>query len=128
MSFLKGAVRIKNNPLKIFLCVLLCTALVVCSIVNGEGAVLYLDSFLQMATTDNNLIIVSGDNENLGENGTIYNITGYGGGGYVNASANITPTDIETLKEQAKHLYKNYTKAGDIKETHMGVIFADAFT
>lgn len=114
------AVKIKNNSLKSFLCIIICTALVLCSVVKGEGAVIYLNSLMQGKTTNNNSVEYFENAEKTGNINEIYNITGYGGGGYINASASITPADIETLKEQAKLLYKNYTKAGSIKETHMG--------
>jgi stage II sporulation protein P len=59
-------------------------------------------------------------NESSDSYGELYSVTGYAGGSYIGVSGNTTPTDIEALKEQAEKLFENYTKAGNIKETHMG--------
>ncbi len=50
----------------------------------------------------------------------VYISTGYSSGSYKSAAVSSTPTDIKTLKKQAEELFKNYTKAGNIKETQMG--------
>lgn len=49
-----------------------------------------------------------------------YGISGYGGGAYAVSTVTETPTDIETLKEQAKKEFENYKKSGDIEEKTMG--------
>lgn len=107
----------KNDGLKTFICLILCVSLVVFSLCEGERAVVFASSLISGENASVSINIHSDDNAVYDD---IYSVTGYGGGGYVNASASITPTDIEALKSQAKKLFKNYTKAGNIKETYMG--------
>lgn len=110
----------KNNGLKTLFCLVLCVSLIACTLLKGES----IGAFVSNIVADvNGLNGQSGFYESKGSGNfysEIYAITGYGGGSYVNASVSTTPTDIETLKKQAEELFKSYTKAGDIKETHMG--------
>lgn len=110
----------KNNGFKTFLCLALCISLVVCTLLRGEN----VGTFVSNVVADINRLNSQNGFYESKESGIsyseIYEITGYGGGSYVNASVSTTPTDIETLKKQAEELFENYTKAGNIKETHMG--------
>lgn len=107
----------KQNGIKTFFCLLLCASLVICSFCGGNEVGSAVSRFLGYSVDNDSAEQMNIDSQHDNE---IYFITGYGGGGYVNASADVTPTDIETLKSQAKALFENYSKAGNIKETHMG--------
>lgn len=109
-----------NNFFKTVFCLALCVTLVVCTLLKGERVgvlVSNVASDINKINSQNGFFEV---NEGGNSDSEMYVVTGYGGGSYVNASSNITPTDIETLKKQAEELFENYTKAGDIKEIHMG--------
>lgn len=110
----------KNNGLKSFVCLVLCVTLVVASLCVGDSVGSFTDGVLAGLFGFNTSTASVSLNESGNSLGEMYSVTGYAGGSYVSASSNTTPTDIETLKEQAQKLFENYTKAGSIKETHMG--------
>lgn len=110
----------KNNVLKTFLCMSLCITLVVCTLTKGENAGGFLSSLMSHIFTAREQSGFYEYQQSANTEGEVYSITGYGGGSYVSAGVSATPTDIDVLKKQAEKLVKNYTKAGNIKETHMG--------
>ncbi len=99
---------IKASFIKSFLCLTLCVALIWGSINFGQYVSASSDGFF-------------GELNNSDSNENLFNITGFGGGGYQGVQVSATPTDIETLKKQTEKLYKNYKKTGTVKEQKMGV-------
>ncbi len=109
----------RNNGLKGVLSFGLCAVLLVCSIYGGDFFGVATGFLFEKLSTNEEINAALITNGNFTQSEKIYSISGYGGGGYANAVSN-TPTDIETLKTQAKAQYKNYKKSGDIKEQQMG--------
>ncbi len=109
----------KSNFLKFALSLALCVSILWCSVsFGGKVGDGVSDAFRYFCGEP----FVSASSGALGSFGGeyVYSATGYAGGDYQSEIVNTTPTDIETLKKQAEALFKNYTKAGDIKETQMG--------
>lgn len=105
---------------KRLLCFGLCASLVACALTKGGDVAVCVSGVLSrvcFATEQRGFY-----DSNLGANndGELYSITGYGGGSYAGVAVNATPADIGAMKAQAEQLFEGYTKAGNIKETHMG--------
>lgn len=102
----------KNGGLKNMICVVLCFCLLLYFIFNGEVMAFSVCRLLGgFEYNGASSTVVSGD---------AFSVTGYGGGAYANTSAGDAPADVEVLKRQAESVFKNYTRAGSIKETKMG--------
>ncbi len=112
---------LRNKNAKGFLCVMICAILVLGSFCGGDYVAALTGkafAFISDLSSQTSHLAVNGSGKLY--NRDYYNIEGYGGGAYVSSVVNETPTDIETLKEQACELYKNYKKSGDIEEKQMG--------
>lgn len=104
----------KYKGFKTLFCFFLCCALVLGSVLSGEKTGAFVSGILAcFSPRINNISPVSSGNN-------VYSIIGYGGGGYADASASNTSSDIEQMKRQAEKVFKNYTKAGNIEEVQMG--------
>ncbi len=106
--------------LKCVLCVTLCVAVLWGSVSLGDNIGVAVNSAI--TSLYNKDYQTASVKQTFGSNSdnSIYSATGYGGGGYTSAAVSNTPTDIAVLKNQAQEVFKNYTKAGVIKEIQMG--------
>ncbi len=108
---------IKGEKIKGLLCIVLCFSLIALTLIKGEGIGVLTNAlysrYESIKPKGDNAVGVSNENDSQV-------ITGFGGGGYESVNVNTTPTDIETLKAQAREQYKNYKKTGDILEKSMG--------
>ena len=110
----------KNEGLKVMLCLLVCVSLLVATVVCGDSVGLAVSDAVSLLG-DMNLDEISITVNSVGADERISSITGYGGGSYASSSAvHSTSADMEALKEQAQKLFENYTRAGKIKEVQMG--------
>ncbi len=108
---------LKGDFIKNFLCIALCISLVAFSLANGElfGAFaneLYFKCRNIKPEYNSEKVNQTSQTEQI--------ITGFSGGGYESVNVNTAPTDIETLKAQAREQYKNYKKTGTTLEKKMG--------
>ncbi len=110
----------KNSLIKSFTCVIFCFLLIIGTVLNKP----YISTCSQKVFSQLSSLPGSLGSVTVGaqpsENEDVYNITGYGNGGYTSFVDTNTPTDIEELKKQAEELFKGYTKAGSIKTVQMG--------
>lgn len=117
---MKRGDAMKNSFLKSFFCVALCVSFVVLTFTSGEkigeltkDTISDMSSFYEQSPQPKPFFATDSKCD-------AYQVTGYAGGSYVGAFSGNVPTDIEFLKVQAEKLFKNYTKAGSIKEVQMG--------
>ncbi len=108
----------RNKGVKGLLSFGLCAVLLCCSIAGGDFFGKATGIFFEKFSNNKEINAVIGANGAFAE-GDVFSVSGYGGGGYAGAVSN-TPTDIETLKSQAREQYKNYKKSGNIQEQQMG--------
>ena len=110
----------KNSFINSFLCLIVCFALVSSVVYGGDyisGKVIGIISDLFSLKSDFQSADLSMNNAFNSDSSTTFSPSGFGGGGYnVSVSKNGTPADIITLMEEAKGVYKNLKKTGDIKE------------
>lgn len=105
--------KVISNNLKSFFCILMCFLLVWGTVCFGKTPA----RLIQSALTDGGKGTTELSCEPVNKQVLV---TGYGGGSYSDYATGNTPTDIEELKKEAKALYKNYKKSGDIQETNLG--------
>ncbi len=114
------SVKKKNDFLKAVLSIMMCVVVLWGSVSCGDTIGESINNIFLMLSEYNSKTASLNINESYASLECVYSATGYGGGAYKSAAVSNTPTDIEALKKQAKELFKNYTKAGTIKETQMG--------
>ncbi len=108
---------LKGEKIKGLICLVLCFSLIALTLIKGESVSVLTNEVYSRYEN----IKPKGNNadDTLSENSSQV-ITGFGGGGYESVKVNSTPTDIETLKAQAREQYKSYKKTGNILEKSMG--------
>ena len=110
----------KKTFIDSFLCLMICVALVSSVIYGGDFIsvkVITVISDLFSLKSDFQSADLSINNAFNSDSSTTFSPSGFGGGGYnVAVSKNGTPADIVALMEEAKGVYKNLKKTGDIKE------------
>ncbi len=110
----------KHSFFNSFLCLVLCAALVTSLLCGGDyisGKVIGVLSDLFSLKSEFESADLSINNAFNSGSSTAFSPSGFGGGGYNFAvSKNGTPADIVALMEEAKGVYKNLKKTGEIKE------------
>lgn len=110
----------KNSFIYKSLCLIICLTLVSSVLYGGDyisGKVIDVVSDLFSLKSDFQSADLSVNNAFNNDSKTTFSPSGFGGGGYnVVSYKNGTPTDIIALMEEAKGIYKDLKKTGDIKE------------
>ncbi len=110
----------KNNFINTLLCLLICVSLVSSVFYGGDyigGRIMETVSELFSLKKDFQSADLSINTAFNNDSSTTFSPSGFGGGGYnVVTYKNGTPSDILELMEEAKGIYKNLKKTGDIKE------------
>lgn len=110
----------KNNFINTLLCLLICVSLVSSVFYGGDyigGRIVETVSELFSLKKDFQSADLSINTAFNNDSSTTFSPSGFGGGGYnVVTYKNGTPSDILELMEEAKGIYKNLKKTGDIKE------------
>lgn len=120
--FIWGGVLLKRRNSFIYksLCLIICFALVTSVFYGGDyisGKVIGVVSYLFSLKSDFQSADLSIKNAFNDDSSETFSPSGFGGGGYnVVTYKNGTPSDIVGLMEEAKGIYKNLKKTGDIKE------------
>ncbi len=112
--------KLGNSFVYRILCLMVCVALVSSAFYGGDyisGKLIGVVSDLLSLKSDYQSADLSMNNAFNNDNSTTFSPSGFGGGGYnVAVSKNGTPADVVALMEEAKSIYKNLKKTGDIKE------------
>ena len=112
--------KYKNSFLYKSLCLIICITLVSSVLYGGDyisNKVMCVADDLFSLKSDFQSADLSLNNAFNNETNSAFSPSGFGGGGYnVVTYKNGTPSDILALMEEAKGIYKNLKKTGDIKE------------
>ncbi len=110
----------KNSFVCKSLCLIICISLVSSLLYGGDyisGKMIGVISDLFSLKSDLQSADLSVNNAFNNESNATFSPSGFGGGGYnVISYQNGTPSDIIALMKEAKSIYKNLKKTGDIKE------------
>lgn len=110
-----------RHGVRSLLCLTLCAVLVTGSFIGSDFIAPKVQNiFKKYSDTDTVGSVLSVNMNSATHNSDVSAIVGYGGGDYAVNTVSNTPTDIETLKEQAEIAFKNYKKSGNIEEKQMG--------
>ena len=110
---------LRYEKIKLVLCIAVCVGMICATLLLGDRTAVVCQSVFEDVNqvsakfTSSSVLFQVEKPEDV-------NISGYGGGGYGGDTVSSVPSDISALMEQAEGMYANFTKSGDIEETHMG--------